>query len=514
MSSEREAAGDSNAAHDGDGGRRGWLARWTTLGETLGALCAEPSSRREAWARTTAGVVLMLVALQSTTGVLLAFYYVPSAESAHITVSFIEKQLPSGSWLRALHAHGSVWLVVALIAHLAQRLFITEGWRRRPVGWLASLVVLALVYAEGATGYSLSWDARAFYSTRVAASIAGHLPLVGAQARAWLVGGQDLSTLTVSRFYALHALVIPALMLATILARLFVFRERAAAAHEFDEARRETATRAFDMRARRGWMREQFARQAIVAALVFLALALYASKYPATLAPPPELAPAGYLPRPGAQFLWLFQMLKYLPGALASLAALLVPLFMLGGLASLAFAGREMSGRRRPSRLRRFGAILFTSALGFAALLTTIAYVEDARNPRVRQQLARQAEQEAEFRREPFKPLRTRSDEAATGNTQASGADPSSQTETVGVAPVPDAYARNCAKCHGAHGEGKSINPGLRGIGARPQRTLADIVAIIDNPRSYDLDPRMPSFARKLTEDEKREVAEWIVSLK
>ena len=80
-------------------------------------------------------------------------------------------------------------------------------------------------------------------------------------------------------------------------------------------------------------------------------------------------------------------------------------------------------------------------------------------------------------------------------------------------APPPEAYSRNCARCHGPHGEGRSIYPQLVGVSARPRRTTDDIVAIINNPASYGLDRRMPSFAGKLSEEEKRAIAEWVASL-
>ena len=151
-----------------------WLSRWTTLQDIERSLIDEPSTGLSAWARTTAGVVVMLLAVQLLTGVLLAFYYVPSAESAHTTVSYIEKVLPAGSWLRAVHHYGSQWLTLALVIHLAQ-MFWRATYRRRPVAWMASVMLLMLVLAEGATGYSLPWDARAFFGTRVAEGIAGGL---------------------------------------------------------------------------------------------------------------------------------------------------------------------------------------------------------------------------------------------------------------------------------------------------------------------------------------------------
>ncbi|HVF51256.1 MAG TPA: cytochrome b N-terminal domain-containing protein [Pyrinomonadaceae bacterium] len=518
----QETASDANQSS-------GWLSRHTRIAGTAHAILdAPPLSGLDAWARTTAGVVVVLTLLQITTGVLLAFFYVPAAESAHTTVAFIEKSLPAGSWIRALHEHGSKWLVVALVLHLAQRLLMRGGWRRKPFGWIASVVLLALMLANGATGYSLPWDARAFYSTRVAASIAGGLPLVGPSARAWLLGGADLSTLTVSRFYALHVLLIPILILLTVVARLFVFREppNAIPDNETDITKATAAithdTQARDERApdphvpdarARGWMRAQLARNALAAGLVFIALALYAAKFPAPLGPPPEAAAQGYLPRPGAQFLWLFQLLKYLPGAAASLAALLLPLLLLGGLAALPLIQASRFARLTNHPRRNAGVVLFTLGVTLVALFTTLAYVEDARDPHTRKQLARQAQEEHAFRQTPFAPRRLRADDdtetTAPRNTTDDGATSSSPSNA-----PPAAYAKNCAKCHGANGEGKFANPSLVGITSQPRRTVEDLIAIQNNPAAYGLEARMPSFARKLSEDEKRAIAEWIASLK
>jgi ubiquinol-cytochrome c reductase cytochrome b subunit len=465
-------------------------AHRTNFGALARTLTDEPSHGLAAWARTTTGVVVLLLALQMLTGALLAFYYVPSAEDAHATVAFIEKSVSAGSWIRALHHHGSQWLPVALLLHLAQMLW-RGAYRRRPVGWTATLVLLALVSAESAAGFSLPWDARGFYSTRVAASIAGGLPLVGDAARAWLTGGAELSTLTVSRLYALHVLFLPFLIFLTVVARLFLFRDRAAA--ETEEAAHVETT---------SWVRAQMTRNALTVALVFVALSLCAARWPAPLAPAIGAVEAGYLPRPGAQFLWLFQLLKYLPAPLASLAALVVPGLLLAALAALPFLPHvkdESGTRRRPGR---FGVAVFSVGLLLVGGLTTLAYVEDARNPTTREQLARQSQQEQDFRRAPFEPKQT--------GVVASDATPVNDTANN----PPAAYTEHCARCHGERGEGKFVNPSLNGISARPQRTTEDLIRIMNDPGSYGLESRMPSFATKMTDEQKRAVAEWLATLK
>lgn len=480
-----------------DDGGRGWLARWTRLPEVERALFDERPVGLSAWARTTAGIVCMLIALQVVTGVLLAFYYVSSGESAHTTVAYIEKVLPAGSWIRALHHTGSQWLTVFLILHLAQ-MFWRASYRRRPVAWMATILLLALVLAGGATGYSLPWDARAFFGTRVAEGIAGGLPLVGNATRQWLLGGTEVSTLTLSRFYALHVFITPALILLVIAARLFVFREA-------DSLKTNDVTDA-------SWQRAQLTRQACAAGLVFLALALCAMKFPAPLGPVASEAAPGYLPRPGAQFLWLFQMLKYLPGSIASTIAMMLPGLIFISLASLPIIEARRFRKSAVYPARKASIVLFALGCAFIVAMTVIAYVGDARDPHVREQLARQAADEAAFRAEPFAPQRTGANETLTTPPVTSGSPAAKQP--VSQDSPPASYTAQCANCHGTHGQGVKPFPKLLGVSAKPRRTFDDIIGLLNNPVAYNIEPPMKSFATKLTDEEKREIAEWVVILK
>jgi ubiquinol-cytochrome c reductase cytochrome b subunit len=506
--------------------------RRTNLAEMASALFAdEPRSTLEAWTRTTAGAVWMLLALQFLTGILLAFYYVPSTESAHTTVAYIEKVLPAGSWLRALHHYGSQWLTLFLLLHLAQ-MFGRAAYRRRPVAWIACILLLVLILSNGATGYSLPWDARAFFGTRVAEGLAGGLPLLGSIARRWLLGGVEISALTLVRFYAVHLLVMPALIMFTVAARLFIFRER-----EATDFRQETrATNPVQPRSM--WRREQAARQVVSAGLIFLALALYAALVYAPLGPGAESVAPDYLPRPGWQFLWLFQMLKYIPGRAGSVIALGFPGLLFTSLLALPFLDSLPRLKLLDHSGRKLGATLFALSLIFFALMTVIAYVGDRRDPRIRAQLARQADEEKAFRAQPFEPLRLRSGEAdddasQTGtNTVGSGdaassasanvaqtsssssGNPPAQAGPINSNAAPDAYLKNCANCHGTRGQGFSIFPKLTGVSSKPHRTVEDLIAILDDPAAYGLKPPMKSFADKLTAEEKRQISEWVASLK
>ena len=283
----------------------------------------------------------MLLAIQFSTGILLAFYYVPSTDHAYTTVEFIDRTLSSGSWIRSLHHYGSQWLTLFVFLHVVQ-MFVSKAYVDRNVHWIASVSLLGLVMAAGGTGYSLPWDARAFFSTRVAEGLVGGLPFVGRMARLWLLGGSEISTITLSRFFAMHVLVIPGVIVAVLVWR--------------------------------GRRLVNLQRNMIAAGVVFVALALWCLKFHAPLGPSTTQMTADYLPRPGAQFLWLYQSLKYVPGGLASIVGLVLP-----GIALLALILLRW--------LRRAG-LIGGLILGASALLifgmTAAAYISDYKVHRLR----------------------------------------------------------------------------------------------------------------------------------
>jgi ubiquinol-cytochrome c reductase cytochrome b subunit len=422
------------------------------------------STRR--WIEATGGVVAVLVLVQFLTGVLLAFYYVSSVDHAYTTVSYVEKVVSSGSWIRSLHHYGSQWLTVFLFIHVI-RLFLSRAYAANRIQWIASVALLGLVMAAGGTGYSLPWDARAFFSTRVAEGLMAGLPFVGRLARLWLLGGSDISSLTLSRFFALHILVVPALIVALVVWRVF-------GAH----------------------LAALFGRHdAIAGGVIFVALALWTLKHPAPLGPSVGDLTADYLPRPGAQFLWLYQSLKYIPGGLGSVVGVLLPGIALLVLISLPWLKRE----------RLIGTAILGLGLVLVVTMTTASYLGDRRDQKTWTQLSRQAAQEEAWRREPFKPV------------MVSTAAPSLIGPGAGDGP-PDLYTKFCVNCHGAHGEGARQGPlrfpPLLNVSTKPRRTVDDIVGILKDPATYGLEPPMRSFSNKLSEDQMREIAQWVVKLK
>src|SRR5205085_4965559 len=208
-----------------------------------------------------------------------------------------------------------------------------------------------------------------------------------------------------------------------------------------------------------------------------------------------------YLPRPGPQFLWLYQTLKHVPGAVGSVIGVVLPGIGLSILLLLPWLDRSPF---RTVPQRAIGGVILGVCVLLIVTMTFAAKLSDRRDPRTREQLARQAAQETTQRSEPFNPT---SIKPQTANAPAA-------QDTNGP-PAP--YITYCANCHGPHGEGARQGrlsfPPLIGVAAKPQRTVSDIVGLLKNPAAYDLQPPMRSFADTLNEQQMKDIADWIVRL-
>lgn len=473
-----------------------WIERETEFKSLIIRVLGQPEGGTRAWSRTTSGVLAMLLATQMVTGVLLAFHYVPAATTAYTTVAFIELAVRDGAWIRSMHYHSSILLPIAAGIHLLQMIIRGASASQR-AAWTLGLVLLTLVLAAGATGYALPWDARAINGVNIAASLAGNAPLFGEAARAWLIDGTAISTLTLSRFYGLHVYVIPVIIIAAVIMRIFVF---AKAPTDVDE------------RSAVDWARHQFARNMIVVGIVFAATAFVSSFSPAPFGPP-VADTATYLPRPGPQFLWLFEMQKYTDGSIAAVLAAGFPSLIIGGL----FAVPLLT--KRKVRLQRLAALaLFTIGFGTVAVLTGLAIYQDASEPRISEQLAKQERDETAFRASQFEP---QTNSASMVKPIPSADEMKNEKASLDVATgtgsnaIPPVYVTSCAKCHGAAGEGTKKFPELIGVTTREEDQLSPelVLAIINDPKSVGRSTKMPAYHDKLSEAEKQELVSWIRSL-
>lgn len=211
----------------------GRFLRWLDVRTGLDALLREgldePIPGGARFAYVFGSGLLFIFVSQVVTGVFLALYYVPSADHAHITVAYITKAVTAGSFLRSIHAYGSSAMVILLLLHVTQTFLYGSYKGRRELLWLSGCVLFALVLCMAFTGYLLPWDQKAYFATAVGTNIAGEVPFIGAWLKTLIRGGADMGTLTLSRFFVAHILVIPAGIFAFVALHVYLFRKAGAA---------------------------------------------------------------------------------------------------------------------------------------------------------------------------------------------------------------------------------------------------------------------------------------------
>jgi quinol-cytochrome oxidoreductase complex cytochrome b subunit len=157
------------------------------------------------------GLLSALVFLElSITGIFLMFYYAPTIERAYTYITSLQTMVPFGQLLRNLHRWGAHLMVIVVVFHMA-RVFYTGAYKPpRQFNWVVGVVLLLLTLGASFTGYLLPWDQLAFWAITVGTSVASYAPIFGDIAKGFLLGGPEVGQEALTRFYALHIMIIPA----------------------------------------------------------------------------------------------------------------------------------------------------------------------------------------------------------------------------------------------------------------------------------------------------------------
>jgi hypothetical protein len=194
---------------------RDWLDERYQIVEPIRKILYKPvemfSTR---WWYCLGGITFTLFIIQGITGTLLAFYYKPTPEDAYASIQFIETQVRFGASIRSIHHWSANAMVIMVVAHLL-RVFITGAFKPpRELNWISGVILFIVTLGFGFTGYLLPWDQRAYWATTVGTEIAGGIPWIGDLALVFMRGGWDVGAVTLSRFYALHILILPVIIIA------------------------------------------------------------------------------------------------------------------------------------------------------------------------------------------------------------------------------------------------------------------------------------------------------------
>jgi ubiquinol-cytochrome c reductase cytochrome b subunit len=397
------------------------------------------------WRYVWGSTLTFALAIQFITGIFLWMAYSPSSQTAWESVYYIQYEMAGGWLLRGLHHFTAQIMTVLLILHLMQ--VVIDGAYKAPreLNFIFGVLLLLLVLGLSLTGYLLPWDQKGYWATKVSTNLAAITPVIGPWLQKIIIGGSDYGHHTLTRFFALHAGVLPAAVIGLLVAHIYLFRKHGI-----------TPKRPLRKKDEAFWP-DQLLKD-VVACLAVLATVLVLIYLPrlkdpgaslgADLGAPADPSQAFSAARPEWYFLFLFQFLKYFPGSTEIIGAIIIPSLALMILVIMPFFGNWRLGHR-------FNVAFLVIVLGGAGLLTVLAKAQDRRDPGYRA-----AVEEAGRNAERIRAL-------AKNGIPREGALVLLQNDP--LTQGPKLFARHCASCHRYDG-----HDGL-GLVSRDGQTAPDL---------------------------------------
>ncbi|WP_201536766.1 cytochrome b [Psychrobacter ciconiae] len=167
------------------------------------------------------GVLSMVVLVnQLVTGIWLTMMYNPSAEGAFASVEYIMRDVKGGWLIRYMHSTGASAFFVVVYLHMFRALLYGSYQKPRELVWLIGMGIYLALMAEGFFGYLLPWGNMSFWGAQVILNLPAALPVIGDGLAEWVRGDYIISGITLNRFFALHVVAIPLVLVGLVFMHL------------------------------------------------------------------------------------------------------------------------------------------------------------------------------------------------------------------------------------------------------------------------------------------------------
>ena len=331
-----------------------WIDDRFGISELVGPMAKHPVPHNAGWWYVFGSATLLAFVIQVVTGVALAFSYVPSSGEAYASLQFITNDAAFGRFLRAMHYFGASAMVLMVGFHALQVFLFGSYKFPREMNWVTGVLLLGLTLGMGFTGQLLRWDQTAVWSVIVAAEQAGHAPLLGDWLARFTLGGDTVGGATLSRFFAIHVFVLPALIFAFIGGHLWLVLRHGISEPPTpgEPVDKKTCRKNYEELLHKTgvpfWPDAAWRDVIFGAGLVLAVMACALLLGPPELGAPPNPAIVEAYPRPDWYLLWYFAVLALLPPGTESVFIVFGPLAV--GLALLLLPFFFSTGERSPSR--------------------------------------------------------------------------------------------------------------------------------------------------------------------
>ncbi len=310
---------------------------------------------------TLGSACMFLLTIQIVTGIWQLFYYVPTIDYAYSSLNYLRLQVPYGWLIHGIHYWGGTLFTIIVGLHVL-RVFIWGSYKKpREMVWLIGILLIILTALFMFTGPVLPWDKNGYWAGQVGIGIAGSVPIVGPFTQMILQGANKMGQMALLRIYVLHVAILPAAICGFVMLHLIAFRKYGESGPWDQEKRKKIGF----------FWPEQIFKDVLVSLLIFLLLVYLSAFFPAPFSGLADPMDTLVTPKPAWNFLFLYQLLKFLPGPLEPLGTAGVPLVIVLLFASLPFA--DKSPEKNPfkrgfvvlSGFAFVGVILYLTWLGF-----------------------------------------------------------------------------------------------------------------------------------------------------
>ncbi len=285
--------------------------RLPVSGVQLAELTNEPvPNHLRRWWWCLGGTPAYLFVVQIVTGILLAFYYQPAPETAYQSVQRITEEINFGWYLRSVHKWAATLMIAAVILH-QMRVYFTAAYRKpREINWMVGMCLLLTTLVIGFTGYSLVFEQLSYWGATVAANICDTVPYVGVYAKQLLLAGETYNENTVSRFYILHAAVLPTTLIMLLVIHIGILRLQGVTELHFEDEPEE-GPQYFD------FFPDHLYTEVIAGLVLMILLSVLATLFPATMGPQADPLTTPEIIKPEWFFYATFRWLKLFSATVA-----------------------------------------------------------------------------------------------------------------------------------------------------------------------------------------------------
>ncbi len=162
---------------------------------------------------------------QIVTGIFLTMHYKPSAAEAFHSVEYIMRDVEWGWLIRYMHSTGASAFFIVVYLHMFRGLMYGSYQKPRELVWILGMLIYLVLMAEAFLGYVLPWGQMSFWGAKVIISLFGAIPVIGGGLVEWIMGDYLPSDATLNRFFALHVIALPLVLLLLVVLHLGALHE-------------------------------------------------------------------------------------------------------------------------------------------------------------------------------------------------------------------------------------------------------------------------------------------------